>query len=691
MVSVVSTPLTFRVSDSSTPNQITTKNLTLTIAVVAGGTIAMPNVALGQNLQTAIAVTLNPPAPAGGVVMSISSSNPAAVKLSPRPDDPGVSPHAVTITEGTGQFLVYVQGFAASGSATLTASAAGYASGTATVSLTPSAFVLEGPNGIGASITSNQGEVTPITVRAARLDASLNYVQTQQVRGSMNVNVPLTNSNPAAGSAPSIASFTGGTDTVPVQFAATTTTTGTTTITATPPAGFSLPAASANAVVITVLPAGIMTSSVTVGYKLQTTGQATLQGVAPAGGLIVTLTSNEAGKVLLSKTPDGAGAASITMTVPAGFSATQDFYIHGIASSGTATYTASAPGFGSANGTVTLTPSGFVLSGPFGLGANFLTTAGSANSNINVFAARLDASGNYMESQALAGGLSANISVTSSAPAAGTITTSPVTITGGTNLAITQFDPVSAGSTTLTATGPADFSIPAQHRTLSATVLVPNLVLEEGLMIGKSLQQISSVLVGDVAGPGGLEVTLTSNDPGLLKLAATGTVAGTDSIIVTIPEGQTTTTFYVQSLGDFGTATFTATAPGYPSRTATVTLAPSGIVIGGMFGLGLPHWPSVATGPSQMTVYTALLNPGNNNFLQFQELAGGTSQNVSLTNSDPSVGTVQTPVTISGGTDRVITLFTPLLANMTTLVSVAKPSNFSLPSQHTSVVVQVFP
>jgi hypothetical protein len=434
----------------------------------------------------------------------------------------------------------------------------------------------------------------------------------------------------------------------------------------------------------------MMTSNVTVGYKLQTTGQVTLQGVAPSA-LTVTLVSNDPSKVLLSKTPNGAGTASITLNVPAGFSATPDFYIQGMASSGMATYTASAPGFGSANGAVTLTPSGFVLSGPFGLGANFFTTSGSANSNINVFAARLDASGNYLESQTVAGGLSANVSVTSSAPAVGTITTSPVTITGGSNLAITQFDPVSAGTTTLTATGPADFTTPAQHRSLTATVQTANILLEAGLVIGKSLQQISTVLVGDAAGPGGLTVTLTSNHPSLLKLAATGTVAGANSINVTIPEGLTSTTFYLQSLGDLGTATFTASAPGYAPRTATVNLAPSGVVIAGMFGLGFPHWPSVAAGASQMTVYTALLNPSNNNFVQFQELAGGTSLNVSLTNSDPTVGTIQTPVTITGGTDHVTATYTPLLANMSALVSVAKPPDFSPPSQYTSVVVQTFP
>jgi len=498
------------------------------------------------------------------------------------------------------------------------------------------------------------------------------------------VNVALTNSG--VGSLPPGVSFTGGMDMVTVQFNASTP--GTTTLTAPPPAGFSTPAGSANTLVVTVFPPdGVETTDAAVGYKLQTPGQVRLsQGVAPAD-LTVTLVSNDPSKVLLSKTAAGAGAASITMTMLAGHNATPEFYIHGMANSGIVTYTATVPGIGSDTGNVTLTPSGFVIAGPSGFGVNF--TTGFAQ-NINVYPARLDASANFAEVQALAGGLSADISVTSSNTAVGTIATSPVTIAGGDDLAITLFNPVGSGSTTLTATGPADFATPAQYRTLNATVIQQNLLLCSGVVVGKNLQQICTVQAAAPAGTGGLPVTVTSNHPSLLKVAATGTVAGSNSINVTIPEGTFTTTFYLQSLSDSGAATFTVTAPGYPARTETVTLAPSGVVITGIFGFTpWPHQTLLAAGPSQLTVYAAVLDPSTLN-PQPQELAGGTSLAVSLTNSDPAVGTVQTPVTITGGNDRVTATFTPLTVNMT-IVSVTQPPQFSQPSQYTSLVVQVLP
>jgi hypothetical protein len=371
-----------------------------------------------------------------------------------------------------------------------------------------------------------------------------------------------------------------------------------------------------------------------------------------------------------------------------GRNATPEFYVFGMANAGTVTYTATVPGIGSDDGNGTLTPSGFVIAGPSGLGTNLVT---GIPQNISVFPARLDSSANFGEVQALAGGLSADISVTSSNPATGTIATSPVTIAGGEFEAITLFNPASPGTTTLTATGPADFTTPAQYRTMSATVMQANLLPCIGMVVGKHLQQVCTIQTLTPAGTGGLPITVTSNHPSLLKVAATGTVAGSDSITVTIPDGQTLTTFYLQSLGDSGTVSFTATAPGYPDKTQTVTLVPSGVVITGMYGFILwPHETSLGAGPSQLTVYTAMLDPSNLNYLQSQELAGGTSLTVNLTNSDPAVGTIQTPVTITGGNDRTTATFTPLSVNMT-IVSVTKPPQFSLPSQFTSVGVQVKP
>src|SRR5205814_5635038 len=95
---------------------------------------------------------------------------------------------------------IYLQGLALSGSATVTASANGYTSGVATVALSPSGFVLFGPNGMGVpSFSSSQGVGTTLTVFAARLDAGMKFVEAQAVRGGATADVTITSSNTSVG------------------------------------------------------------------------------------------------------------------------------------------------------------------------------------------------------------------------------------------------------------------------------------------------------------------------------------------------------------------------------------------------------------------------------------------------------------------------------------------------------------
>ena len=71
---------------------------------------------------------------------------------------------------------------------------------------------------------------------------------------------------------------------------------------------------------------------------------------AQAGGLVINLTSDDPNRALLSLRPETAGSPSITLTVSAGFRASPAFYVQGLANTGIVTYTASAPGYGSATG-----------------------------------------------------------------------------------------------------------------------------------------------------------------------------------------------------------------------------------------------------------------------------------------------------------------------------------------------------
>jgi hypothetical protein len=356
-------------------------------------------------------------------------------------------------------------------------------------------------------------------------------------------------------------------------------------------------------------------------------------------------------------------------------------------SSGTATYTASAPGYASATANVTLTRSGFVIEGPFGLGATFFTTPGAENSDLTIYSARLDANGNYVAQQLLRGGISASVDVTSSTTSVGTISISPVAISGGTGSGATQFAPLANGSTVISTSVPAGFSAPSQFGSLTATVSTPNLVLFPTVAtVGKNLQQIGTVLLGQVAGPGGVEVTLTSNS-GQLLLSSTGTQTGALSITLTVPAGQTSATYFMQALVDSGAATYTATAPGFAPKTATVNMARSGVVLSGPFGFGFDLSTPLSGGNQPVTVWTALLN-ASDAFVQQQQLAGGLSLEVFLRSSDPAVGSITPSVTISGGSDSSVAQFTPVGVGDTT-VSMLPVAGYTLPSNYTTVLARV--
>ena len=639
--------------------------------VSSGGGIGVTSVTVGQNLEANITVTLPQPAPGGGATVTLTSSDSTKLLLGGL-TSLGTGSLTFTIAEGnTTATGIQAQALASSGTATITATAPNFTSGTGTITFSPSGFVLAGPNPIGVqSFSTNQGVSTPLTVSAARLDAMSNFVQLQPLRGGTSVAVTVNSSNTSVGTiSSSPLTFNGGDQNAATTFNAVST--GSVTLTAVVPAGFNLPAAGANTQTVAVNPVGLVPPAVTVGQGLEATTFVTLNGAAPGGGVSVTISSNDPSKLLFSNTPTGIGMATINVMVPGGLSRTADFYAYGLASTGTPTYNATAAGFGSATGTVTLAPSGFVIQGPGPLGTpSFLTTTGAPTTAINVLSARLDAAThNVVDTQAVAGGTSVNVNVTSSLTSVGTITTSPVTISGGFILGTTQFQPATAGSTTLSVVTPAGFTASAQYASIVANVITPGIgVPPDGtVFIGQKLQQQLSFSLGQLAPAGGVTVTLTSNDTSKLLLSKTASAAGTSQITINVAAGTNSGSYYVQSLGISGSPTYVATAPGYAMRTGSVTLTPSAPVISPPLGLGTPFFnTTVAAGPSPFTVSMAQLNP-DLTVSQIEQVAAGQSFTVTVNNTNAAVGTIAASVTIPGGSDSVNTNFTPKSAGGTTV------------------------
>jgi hypothetical protein len=642
--------------------------------MATGPTVMLSSASIGDNLEASLTLTLSQPAGTGGTNVTLTSADPTKVTLAGHAGDVGGATLVVPIAEGSTTVTgIYAQALAGSGTVAIDASATGFTSGSANMTLTPAGFMLAGPNGNGVpSFSTNQGLSTPLTVSAARLDASFNFAEVQPVRGGFSATVAVSSSNTSLATVtPSSVTLNGGDSSTNTQFQAVNS--GAVTVTAAVPAGFSLPAQGANTLSVTINPAGLVPAAVTAGKGLENTTNITLNGVAPTGGLTVTITSNDPSRLLLSSTASGAGKASIDMLVPAGLGRTADFYVYPLDNTGTATYTAMAPGFGSTTGTVTLARSGFVIqvSGPVGT-SSFLTTSGAPPTTVNVLAAILDAGSNYVATQALAGGTSASVSVTSSSTAVGTIGTSPVTVQGGSNQASTLFQPVSAGSTTLSVGTPAGFSAAVQS-SIQATVITPGLAVTNSIPVGQKLQIPGVLSLGQAAPAGGLTVTLTSNSPGQLLLAKNATDAGSPSIMLNIAAGGTSAGYFIQAVGNSGTPTYTASAPGYASRTGDVPLTPSGAVIQGPFGLGAGfYFTTVAAGATTFTVSAAQLNP-DNSFASIQQVAGGLSLPVTINNTNSNIATIASSLNIAGGTDHTDTNLTPKASGSTT-VSVVTPS-----------------
>lgn len=443
--------------------------------------------------------------------------------------------------------------------------------------------------------------------------------------------------------------------------------------------------------------------NLTVGRNLQTYGTIRLAEAAPQAGVRVVLTSEDPKRLLLSDSLDKAGSASVTLTVKPRSLATPEFCVQGLADHGTVTYTATAAGIGTVTGTVTLAPSAIVIFGPF-KAPSFPTTPRSDPSKITIVAVALDPEMKILEEQQIAGGSPLEVSISNSASQAGTVDASKLTLAGGTTSAGTYFKPAAVGTATLTPHPPPGFSTPAELATVTAVVQQPGLAVADDFILGRDLQMPGVLCLGEAPGPGGLRVTITSSDGSKLLLSTRGDQLGSASITLDIEAGGHTAQYFMQSLSDTGTVTYTATAPGYRSRTGRVELSRSGVIVA-YSRYGPPDEAAVLQGtgasedrrfytslvdakehPVYVVVWSVYLHPANGLAadMTVQALRPGTSATVDLKSSQPAVGTVESPVTIQPGTNHVASRFTSVSLGET-VISVSTPPGFATPKNATKV------
>ena len=496
---------------------------------------------------------------------------------------------SVPLAAGGGTLFTFiVQALDGAGTARLQFTAPGFAPHTSTITLTPSGFILYYPSSITTTTFSSN---TGLLVLPVRLNPDLTVAAdpgSQSVRGGGSVNVPIASSNPAVGTIVDFAhapidhlTFTGGVSSASPQFAPTGG--GTAVITLETPPGFSTPATQQQ-IPATVTAPPITVPDATVGKDLQVGVLGQLGAPAPASGIDVTITSLDPARVLVSSSSTVAGAASLSVPLAAGGGTLFTFIVQALDGAGTARLQFTAPGFAPHTSTITLTPSGFILSYP----SSITTTTFSSNTGLLVLPVRLNPDLTVAAdpgSHSVRGGGSVNVPIASSNPAVGTIVDfahAPIdhlTFTGGVSSASPQFAPTGGGTAVITLETPPGFSTPATQQQIPATVTAPPITVPDAT-VGKDLQVGVLGQLGAPAPASGIDVTITSLDPARVLVSSSSTVAGAASLSVPLAAGGGTLfTFIVQALDGAGTARLQFTAPGFAPHTSTITLTPSGFIL----------------------------------------------------------------------------------------------------------------
>jgi hypothetical protein len=671
---------------------------------------------VGANLEL-LAIGSVDVAPTSTLVITISSSDATKLLLSPLSSDAlGTNAGVASFTapllagkgiNGNGFPAFWIQSLASSGTAQITMTAPGYTAASATITLTPSGFVLSGPSGTGTNFSTQLGAAdTNLTISAAQLDSSGNILLTnQRLRGGLTVSVPLNNGTPATASINgSPISLQGGSSS---NALGTLTfhpiTAGTTVLSINQPSGFTAPATGGQLTATVNAPAVSLIPNV-VGYKLQVFSTGSLNTAAPAGGLLVTITSSDSTKALLTTNPAVAGSGSITVTVPASSTVLPAFYIQGLVPSGSVTLTASAPGYVNGSANVLLNPSGFLINSPNG-GGNFTTTTLSSVTSLTVSVWQLNSAGAAVSQGQLAGGQSASVGVVS-----GTTSTGDVCVTlnpcvngplpfqaGDSSNSGLLFLPKQSGTTVLSVTQPAGFSTPSSGGQITATVTQPSVTLRMTLtVIGNNLQVLGSGAL-DAPAPTDMQLTITSSDPSKVLLSTSPTAAGSASINVTVFQGGGVGSigfpnYYVQALSGTGTVQLTVSAPGsgFASSSFNVTLAPSGFVLEGPNGIGQNFGTLLSNGNVTMTVRAAVLDPNTlNPTLVYEAVRGGFAATVNVSSDNSSVATIAgTPVGVNAGDAGGTITLQPVAAGTAT-ISLTAPAGFVGPASgdHLTVIV----
>jgi hypothetical protein len=636
----------------SGPAGVDLDTVSVTVTQAPGITVSAP-ATVGGGLQVTGTLTLGA-SQHGGVMVRIESKDPSRILIAPSTTTVGQPVIEVPVANGTqtANFVVqatdWVVGSSTAADAVVEVSATGFTNGTDTVTYVQPAI---GLLGLPPSLNS----LDPNRAFGARVGIAVNGTVVGQARraGGSDIEVTFTSSNPTVGEldgpggttqqaqqtlkivaeASDTPSGAGGVQFDPL-------TAGNTTVTATSTPQF-LAVGAAVTVTVIQLPGITVNAPAAVGGGLQVAGTLTL-GALQHGGVTVRIESDDP-RILISENATTVGRASIDVPVADGanfvsyvLQATD--WVVGSSTAGAATVTVSADGFNNGTDTVNyVQPAIGILSLPSSMTMLDPNRAFGARVGIPV-------SGTVVGQARRAGGSDIEVTFTSSHPAVGELD-GPGGTTGQAQQTLkivagasdtpsgaggVQFDPLSGGSTTVTATATAQFL--AVGAAVTVTVIqLPGITVNAPAAVGGGLQVAGSLTLlasqhGDVM------VRIESKDPSRILIAPNATTVGQAFIDVPVANGIQFVSYVVQATdwvvgsSTSAVAVVEVTAPGFNTGTDTVNYVQPAVGI-----LSLP--PSMTVLDPNRAFGARVGIPVSGNVVAQARRAGASQLTVTFTNS----------------------------------------------------------
>jgi hypothetical protein len=203
---------------------------------------------------------------------------------------------------------------------------------------------------------------------------------------------------------------------------------------------------------------------------------------------------------------------------------------------------------------------------------------------------------------------------------------------------VLALDPLTTGTTVITASAPGVTSLPGASVTV--TITAPGITVSAP-NVGSGLQSSGSFSLG--AGQhGGRSVVVKSSAPGLVLVSPNATTPGTDSIILNLPNGTTSATFYVQGMdGVTGSPTIQVTTDGFQDGSDALDVMQPAIEMA-----SVSTSPSAAAANDEFYAQVGIPNAINTAIVDYQNRrAGAAPFTVTFTTS---VGAISALVTSAG-------------------------------------------